>query len=271
MQITSITPITQVIWTNGSQPVLAHCSDEWDYVCKYDSPSKLFNEYVAASFLKMWEIPTPEFSLIQIKQSHIPDEIVSGRIQPAFFNKPCFGSRHLAHAQDITAIANLLLQNDHERRKIHNTKDFLKIALFDLWVANTDRNTNNHNLLLNPEPHGNVIYAIDHSDIFDGCRLGHNFGPLTYHDSILSADFARILLPNRPKLINELDQLTNEFYLCASLCEQNVENIIGRIPKEWKLPIVDPTLALKQALFDNNHWKDECLTLLRQYTSEATR
>ncbi len=257
--------------TNGSQPVVAHCNDDWEYVCKYDSASKLFNEYVAASFLKMWEIPVPPFSIVNIKPQHIGNEIISGRIQPAHFHKPCFGSRYLQHAQDITAVFNLLLQSDYENSKIRNKQDFLKIALFDLWVANTDRNTNNHNLLLNPEPHGNVIYAIDHSDIFDGCRLGHEFGPLTFDDSILSADFAPALLSKGQKLVNQVDEIVGDFYLCASLCEQNVENIFAEIPKEWNLPVANPVEALRVALFENVKWKEECETLFRQYITEAAR
>ncbi len=146
----SISEISRVIDTQGSMPVVVLADDLEDYVCKYDFNGKLINEYLAWKFLEAWELPTIPAAFLEIRPEHVKAEFLSNRIQRSQFRKPTFGLRYENNAADVN---NLLLglKNDYnELRKFTNRADLLKIAFFDLWIANTDRNHNNYNLLILP-------------------------------------------------------------------------------------------------------------------------
>jgi hypothetical protein len=65
--LTSIENIRKIIPTKGSTPVLVHCSDLNDYVCKYDQlKGKLFNEYLAVRFSFFFFSPIPYSIYFQI-------------------------------------------------------------------------------------------------------------------------------------------------------------------------------------------------------------
>lgn len=60
--------------TRGSQPVRVFCSDFNYYVCKYHKrgsgfASGLFNEYMAACFLKTWKLSVPDFAIVTINNT----------------------------------------------------------------------------------------------------------------------------------------------------------------------------------------------------------
>ena len=114
----SIEEIKKVYSTNGSRPVLVHCKDIEDWVCKYDKPGKLFNEYLAASFLKLWKIPVPDFCFVNVLPEHLPTKFQDNRINPSLFKKPCFGSKYLTHSQEITSFFKVIVQNNYDRGKI---------------------------------------------------------------------------------------------------------------------------------------------------------
>jgi len=54
--------------TKGSHPVLVYCNDFSYYVVKYKRnrvATNLFNEYIGASFLKLWDLAIPDFEFIE--------------------------------------------------------------------------------------------------------------------------------------------------------------------------------------------------------------
>ena len=75
-------------------PVVVMAEDIEDYACKYDSKSKLINEYLGHQFLQIWGINTFPAAFVQINKNHIPDEIVTGRLQKHMFEKPSFGLKY---------------------------------------------------------------------------------------------------------------------------------------------------------------------------------
>jgi hypothetical protein len=61
--------------TGGSKPVKVFCNDWNDYVCKYFTgkgfASGLFNEYLATSFLKLWNVNVPDFAFVRVQKDHL--------------------------------------------------------------------------------------------------------------------------------------------------------------------------------------------------------
>jgi hypothetical protein len=257
-RLKSIEEIRKVFQTTGSYPVLVHCDDLEDYVCKYDIKNKLVNEFLAAQFLEIWNIPVPPCTIIDILPEHIPHHILGNRIQRQMFTKPCFGSCYLTFAQDITELTVTMENSRTDINKIINRSDLLKIALFDIWLANNDRNQNNHNLLLNPTETGNIITAIDHTEIFDGGRLGFEMGQLTENDSILFSNAATVLLSGNLKISEKVRNLKEEFYICVAECGSKLTEIVEALPNEWVLDKNETREAIQRSVIDNQEWLKEC-------------
>lgn len=102
MNINNLYSITEIqkqhcYETRGSRPVRVFCNDLNYYVCKYATgvgfPYMLFNEYIAACFLKIWNLPVPDFGFVHIKPEHVK---LTG-YPFHFFEKPCFGSLYMAN------------------------------------------------------------------------------------------------------------------------------------------------------------------------------
>ncbi len=108
-----------------------------EYVCKHSYGSNgmsLLCEYLAASFLRIWKLQVPDFAFVQVqyahvKQLHIPKHYVA---------KPCFGSQYSVNYQEQTQYTG---NPDIKKHKEYMESRFelLKIALFDLWLANEER------------------------------------------------------------------------------------------------------------------------------------
>jgi hypothetical protein len=154
----TIEEVHKIFNTAGSSPLLVSCDDFNDWVCKYDKfPKYLFNELIASEFAKLWNINTPETALINVKSEHIPYDKFP-QLQPSYFEKECFGSLYLKNTKEIDLSFIPLFREKSFRDKIQQKSDFLKIALFDIWLANEDRNYNNFNLLLHFSPNNIYIF-----------------------------------------------------------------------------------------------------------------
>ena len=68
--LNSIEEIKKVIETNGSRPVVVFAEDLEYYACKYDSSTKLINEYLAHRFLQVWGISNYKFNAWYSKKRH---------------------------------------------------------------------------------------------------------------------------------------------------------------------------------------------------------
>lgn len=204
----TIEEIHQVFQTSGSSPLLVTCNDFRDWVCKYDkAPKNLLNELIANKFAEIWDIKTPEMALIKVKKEHIPLHKYP-KIEHHLFDKECFGSLYLESSKEIDLSLVPLFKESSFRDKLGNKEDFLKIALFDIWLANEDRNHNNFNLLLNATADKlNFFYAIDHVTIFNSSFLNYNITELTEDDSIIKTELAKILFSNKKELSEIVDNL----------------------------------------------------------------
>lgn len=232
---TSISPISEVIATNGSMPVRVLCDDFEFYIGKYVEgipPSKLFNEYVCACFAESWNLRIPFFTFIHISTIHIPNEILTNRIQRRYFDTTCFGSRVLPNAQEVTPLTTF---NEKETLKA-NKKDLLKIALFDIWLCNEDRNHNNYNLLYKLEQEQLNWYVIDHVNCFNTGNYYRDLVEITQEDSLISSDVCIRLLKGNKKLKETVEEIRKEFYLCVKKCAANLPLILENLPEDWQIP-----------------------------------
>jgi hypothetical protein len=263
----SISEISRVIDTNGSMPVVVLAENLEDYACKYDHKNKLINEYLAHQFLIKWELPVLPAAFVKIKKEHIPQKYLQGRIRLIDFEKPTFG---LQYNNDATDASNTLLglKNDnYELGKFSNRLDLLKIALFDLWVANDDRNHNNYNILIV----NNQFIPIDHSNIFDGGRLGNQLAQLTEDDSLLTSDLALTFLNQKTKVEEEANKLIQNFPTFVKNCNGILPEIIEGLPDEWCNDKQSLLKVIKSSVIDNDDWLDETISSFSQLIHKFIR
>lgn len=265
MQILESIEDIQEVFDTGNKPVLVTCSDFNDWVCKYNRNHKyLVNEIIASEFLKIWEIPTPETTLIQIKRKHIPVSKFS-QLNYGLFESPCFGSFYLASSKEVDNTQIKLFKNVRFAKKILNKEDFLRIALFDIWVGNDDRNHNNPNLLLNIEGKNQYrLYAIDHGAIFNEVFFEHPVALLTEDETLINTDLATALFPKPQLYQHVVDNIEEYFYLCTSACEKNLDEIIEKVPETWQSKNYNIKSLLAKYIFSEN-WKKECINIFKEY------
>ncbi|NJL76552.1 MAG: hypothetical protein HC892_17575 [Saprospiraceae bacterium] len=213
----------------GAKPVRAFCNNMNYYLVKHEKigVSQLLNEYIAASFLRIWELNTPCFAFVTIKTEHIPLGLHED-VQPHFFKKPCFGTRYERNWGEVDKVAEKMA---FQQKHLFTQKlGLLKIALFDLWVANEDRNANNYNLLLASEAQYRFI-PIDHQAIFNYDNLENELMPLTEPDSLLSSPMVDYLF-SKKELNQASAALQLDYFECVQSCGEQLENILSGIPKE---------------------------------------
>jgi hypothetical protein len=270
IDLQSISPISKLFQTTGSSPVMILCNDVNDYVCKYpksNPASDLFNEYIAVEFLRTWQLRVPDAALIDIKPEHVPTDFISNTIQPIYFRKPCFGSKYSAYAKDIDPSIGVIRDDAKMIRKIRDKSDLLKIALFDLWMANEDRNHNNYNLLLSTEPDFYFL-PIDHEKCLNSNSLAPNRGlvMLTEEETLINTDLAKLTFRNSKSLKNEIDEIIVNYYLWVSECQNSLENIVNAMPEQWGIAKETKIALLNSSLFHEN-WIAECEETFKDYTT----
>lgn len=252
----------RVFETGGSRPVLLSCNDMNSYVCKYNtgkgSALKLMCEFIGASFLKTWELQVPDFALVSVKREHIPSEY---QINGYYFDTSCFGSKYSrSFAEVIDFTANI----SSVQRKIYpNRKELIYIALFDIWLANEDRNHNNYNLLVDTENQRNFI-PIDHETIFNTCNLNIPICELTYEDSIISSPLFKKLFTDNELGKNSLEEVKENFFIKVQRCKLRVNEIIDQLPSDWNININVLETKLINEILDNN-WIEGSFKLFLEF------
>ena len=268
-RLISIAEISRVIPTKGSLPVVVMADDFEDYVCKYDHTNKLINEYVSYKFLEAWGLFLPKVAFVDIKPEHIKQEFIQNRLQPHHFQKPCFALRFEDNAIDVNTFLLGIKGDYNELAKFANRLEILKIAFFDLWTANNDRNGNNFNLLVVSEQNKYYICPIDHSDIFDGGMLGHELTQLTQEDSILSTDLAKVFTINKNLVNDYILDLLLKFDTFVAVCGNILHDVIQDIPDEWCQNKDLLEEQIRATLINNSGWltdtKNNFKELIQKY------
>lgn len=236
-------------YNTGERPVLVMCSDFKSYVCKYMRSSlpaqKLVCEYVGQFLANIWNIPTPSMGLINIKPSHWNNTNIS-HVQ----NVPSLGSRYMEGVIDIS-----LSTYSQLRSNLSILQQILRIALFDFWTANEDRNFNNANLMYSIKT--NQIIAIDYGCIFNTGTFDYPLTQLTTTDTILYSDLFKHIASafSSEEVIKEGIKLKNYYEKNLIKSSKEFSNIIINVPTIWGVSPEELEIKLKE-LFEDNWIKD---------------
>lgn len=211
------------VYQTGDRPILVLCSDGYHYICKYKQPgysaNKLACELIGGAFAKLWKIPTPQVALV------VNDPIIwdnSGISHDTV--APLLGSLKMENVFDVNSF-----NCDQIKVSQRPLYQLLKIALFDLWIANEDRTSNNYNLLYDLRLQN--IVSIDYGGIFNSGILGMPIYQLNESDSIISSDLYAWLKRA------EFKYTYQEFSSAVAKCQNSYMEVLDLIPKEWGIDI----------------------------------
>ena len=229
-------------YRTGEEPVLVMCSDMNAYICKYMRSSaaayKLACELIGTRMATAWQLETPDIAFVRIKSAHW-----AGRFAQHSLSAPSLGSKKMEGVVDVTpstygdvASTTAML------------RQLMKIALFDFWVANEDRNANNANLMYDVARE--QLVSIDYGCIFNTATFDYPLSQLTSTDTILWSDLFHHLVQaaDRQTVLAMADRLKADYDECLS--QITTTEIPDEMPKEWKVPAE----ALKKKL---NQLSDE--------------
>lgn len=231
-------------YRTGEEPVLVICSDKNAYICKYMRSSapayKLACELIGARMAVAWQLETPEVAFVRIKSGHW-----AGRFVQHSLSAPSLGSRKMDGVVDVTPST----YKDVEATTA-TLKQLMKIALFDFWVANEDRNANNANLLY--DVGRSRLVSIDYGCILNTATFDFGMSQLTSTDTILWSDLFQHLSQNRERTMMEAIacELKTEYAACLKRSIRQVKHILGELPLEWNVSVEVVGEKLKQ-LFDD--------------------
>lgn len=244
LQVINTELLLEEIKTDGHAPLKFFCSSNNIYYCKYlNSYSKLeFNclayEVISNFLLNQLHIPTPKIALVKISN----DTLDKTKIK---FNRRlkegniCFGSKEVKLAQELQAIQDF---TKVDFNRLINPEDIIKIAIFDLWVDNTDRGRFfddgiNYNLLIESIGSKQRIIAFDNAFIFGGVKNIGIFNPLTAittANKLVETPFYRSIVKHID--VNNFNQIVNNFIpLLTENYSQKLNHVMAQLPLEWEL------------------------------------
>lgn len=227
--VNSIRPIELQLNT-GEEPVLVLCSDLHSYICKYmrssASACKLACELIGSTLASCWNLPTPNIAFVLIKPDHW-----AGLRTPHSVSALTLGSERLEGVIDVTPTTY---------REIEPTKvaseQLVKIALFDFWIANEDRNANNANLLY--DINRGCFVSIDYGCILNTATFDFPMSQLTSTDTILWSDlFQHLLGGTKEAAITKIVESTKAYYKeCIKQSQDGIATILENLPSDWNVP-----------------------------------
>lgn len=246
----SIAEIVRV-WDSSVNPVQVIADDVRDYVAKHNGGqepcTRLRNELLAHAYAGIWGLPKLDASLLKVDPAHVGQHI--GRTcQPAYFKHTCFATHYRKGSTEFTQFLDQV--SNYESKRFHNRHDLLKIALFDIWLANDDRTGGHSNLLVTADEEGHTIRVMDHESIFNTNGIERPLTLLTLEDSILMHPAMRPLLGKEFNKDSALaSELVRNFYLWATTCKQQTDEILSYLPADWRIDVATFTPLVHQRLF----------------------
>ena len=206
------------------------------------SAYKLACEFIGSQMAKKWKLNLPDIALVKIKPSHWNGISLNHNNYA-----PTLGSKWLDGVIDITPSTF-----DKIPITIDVLYQLMKIALFDFWVANEDRNANNANLMFDVIKEQLVV--IDFGCIFNTATFDYPLSQLTSTDTILNSDIFIHLrkISNKLNITHLLEQLKREYNFYIERCSFIKSEIEKEIPQEWNVPHV--TIKEKIEQLFNDKW-----------------
>lgn len=248
-------------YDTGDKPLLLLCDDMQYYVCKHSmggNGMSLLCEYMAASFLRLWQLPVPDFSYVSINYEHVKHF----NIPKQYVERFGFASKYERHYQEVTQFT----ENPDVQKQLgymDNREDFIKIALFDLWLANEDRSFNNYNLLIDVQNNYRFV-AIDHGAILNTRMLNNRISLLRDSESLLQTPMFGKLFKTSDFSYEYTKELKEYFYICVHECKRNFHEILEAVPDDWNLNIKQIENKIIQEVF-SPEWEEQVLGAFFDY------
>lgn len=248
-------PVKQVFPTAGSRPLLVSANDYNEYVCKYVKQvpaNKLAIELIVSHYAEHWHIFTPKVNLINIQQEHISEEVLRNGVHKKCFDMPLIGSLYYPFSREIDLpTIESWKQNPKQVKQIVNRQDFLKAALFDLWLANEDRNHNNYNILVSSVNGKRFLNFIDHEKCFNsgGITSENSLCLLTEDETILNTEVLPLLYPKKADLDGDANFVLSRFRDYISSCGEFTNEIMGKLPEEWENEVGEVKFGVNGRIF----------------------
>lgn len=259
-----------------TRPIVVYVDYIKEYLCKYPSakgakPSWLFSEILGNQFSKAWGFETSEDCLLYFPKELLREKEVVAMIDKAYFpdpEVPGWGVRFIHNKQVLQPFEK---NNDVKELNRIALKELLKLACFDIWLCNEDRNANNPNLIVSLTD--DILIPVDHDALFNSdAALTAPDRPLVllgFEETILSYFFkfkgvraqARKQFAQNPDLIDIVAETAAK---AVSACER--KSRLLRQPEEWKLDadLVENRLS---AIFAPK-WIDRAITTFKDYAHQ---
>jgi hypothetical protein len=266
MPLLSAEPI-KTMYKTGQRPVLVACNDFSDYVCKYanyNPANSLMTEWICACAANAAQLNIPPFSIPRVQELHFPPAHILSQIGKNALLKPLFGSKHIG-SKHLDQLALLSLSHKSRKSKILDKDELLKIALFDIWIANEDRHQNNYNLLLNEKDGVYRFYVIDHGAAFNTqAAIDRHLTPLTFDETIINSPLFNTIYKKPRKFVTRITKTLDEIDLWQDRARQSLEQWCVQIPEEWGIDLNRwKTFLHNEWLSDN--WKKETKQTFREH------
>ena len=268
----SIEEVSKRFDTSGSRPLLVHASDLEYYICKYPfypRDPKLLNEYLAFHFARIWDIRIPNLGIVQVQRDHLPPEMLGMQLSYLSIENPMVGLKQVDDVMELIDPASEGISDSILRK--HSKLEFLKIALFDLWLSNEDRNCGNMNLLVNFQDDVIAPIAIDHEKIFNsGSPFGQIYA-LSYEETLFYSRLFHCLFRSmRRNNLEMFNQISASLQPYVSRCQQELRTILDGIPREWGFDSDEIYEALSSRVF-SPEWIEEVARTYQEYLSLMTQ
>ncbi len=238
--MTSTSFLIRQVLTANEKPILFGCNDGQEYWIKDSHGGKkrraLINEWLGAALARHLGICVPDWEAVELLSDSFDPDVIQprGRILTLGL---CFGSCNVHPMVDFSD-QTINLRSKPIFDQITNPEDFIRIAIFDLWIANGDRNSNNYNLIMKRGLDELTFFAIDHSFMFEDLEfptihreidsfqdeIGSLFGTEAYRKLLKKIGLQRARNVGTG-FLNQIDNLTDGV----------LNGIIDTIPAEWKL------------------------------------
>lgn len=231
----------------NSTPLRVECEDGSQYIAKtvfnVNPPLiDLINEILCNYFLRCWNIPVPDQAILSVGRELVEYFVKEGNFIDKRYEIEDFSSLQFIGTKFIDSVTeidiyNLNLKNKSDFNKYTNPLDFIKIAVFDKWIANIDRRKGNPNLLLRASADGFTFIPIDHTQAF-ACQDNYKNLKLSImerHDnnSIMVTPMFKSIC--NFVSVDELKDLSSEILTNIDNTLIAVEDVFDCVPKNFGL------------------------------------
>ena len=242
-------------------PVAVRANDLRYYVTKVQATPQdytVIREWLGAHFLKLWDLPVPDFAVINVQPQHVPVGF-HPRLTAYEFSRPAFGSLLLKDVDHVNA--TFAAATNYQVGLAHASDQLIRLALFDRWLSNDDRNFNNYNLLYRGSGPSAGFIPIDHEALFGHGEPSPPLSLQSANENLAYTPLFATFVSNRRlrAYLTEEHQL-NRFQTEVRACAEALPAVIDAMPASWRALCNTLTDDCRQTIFASDRlslvWKD---------------